>query len=170
MDVDARDSLSAEHVPIARVVLEGELKIKSVLAKVFDRASFESRDLRVVASIAHDEQVPAKRVVRQPRESLRHHSQRSPGQQDDTEGGLEQTEQVRDILDQWVLAACIEERIPVPPLPLEKVLPAGRVRQDSVDIEHDGSPRLGRTGPPAPIRWTDFEPRFYRVSRHPLSA
>src|SRR5688572_31625909 len=53
----------------------------------------------------------------------------------------EQLEQAPDLLDQRVVTARLEERVPVlapAPAALDEVLPAGGVRQHAVDVEDDG--------------------------------
>ena len=91
---------------------------------------------RVVAGVPHDEQVPPQPVPVQPGQGLRLHPGRAGGQQHDHQARVEQAEQAGDLLDERIVAAGLEEGVPVPPRALEVVLAAGGVGEHPVEVEH----------------------------------
>src|SRR5216683_4932779 len=76
VDVDAGHPLRPEHLEVSAVVLEGQPELESVAAELVDRFPLEVPGRRVVAVIAHDQQVPAEVVAVQPGERLRLDAQR----------------------------------------------------------------------------------------------
>src|SRR5216683_3122877 len=151
VDVDARDALVAEHLQVTAIVLERQPQGEAVGPQLRDRPTFELPGPRVVAGLAHDEHVPPQLVAPEPGEGLGLDPYRPPGEQHHPQRRVEQLEQPGHLLDQRVLAARVEERVPRPPARLDVVLAAGRVGQDTVDVEDDRRPRLDRSGSPAPV-------------------
>jgi len=127
MDIDTGNAFSAKHVAVARVVLERQLQFEAISTQLCDCASFEAGHLRVVPSIAHDEQIPPQLVVGEPGKRLRHHPKGATGKEDDLERRVEEPQQMSYVLDQRILTASIEERVPVVAVPLDEVLPSGGV-------------------------------------------
>src|SRR6266852_2929904 len=63
VDVDAGHPFRPEHLKVSAVVLEGQPKLDSVAAEFVDRFPLEIPGRRIVAVIAHDQQVPAEVVA-----------------------------------------------------------------------------------------------------------
>jgi hypothetical protein len=61
---------------------------------------------------------------------------------------------VGDVVDERVVAARLEERVPVAPRlrAVDEVLALRGVGEDAVDVEDDGRSRGDRAGPPRPVR------------------
>ena len=88
----------------------------------------------------------------EPSQRLRLDPDRPAGQQHDPERRVEQLQQRPDLFDERVVAARLEERVPVTTArSLDVVLAAGRVRQDAIHVEHDRRARRDGIVAPAPV-------------------
>src|SRR5687767_8518741 len=92
VNVDARHILPPEHVGVASVVLEGEEQLESEVPQLPDRPLLELPGRRIVAVIAHDEQIPPQFVVLEPRQGLGLDPDRPGGEQHDVEFVVEELE------------------------------------------------------------------------------
>ena len=122
---------------------KASMRIEAEGAELGHRGPLEPRHLGVVAPVAHHEHVPPQPIVRQPGQRLGLHPQRAPGEQHDAQPGVEQLEQTGHLVDQGVVAAGVEEGVPVAPPPLQEVLATRGVGEHAVDVEDDRRPRLG---------------------------
>src|SRR5215471_12117988 len=149
VDVDAGDALGVEHGHVAAVVLERQAQVEAVAAQVLDRLPLEAAGRGVVAPLPHDQQVPPQAVALEPGQRLGPDPQRPGREQHDPVAGVEDLQQPGHLVDQRVVAARLEERLPVPPGVLEEMLAGGGFGQDAVHVEHDRGPRGDR--PVAPL-------------------
>src|SRR4051794_3720671 len=131
VDVDAGHALSVEHVVVASIVLERQLQVEPERPQLRHRALLEVARRLVVAVVAHDQQIPAQLVAEQPTQRLGLHADRAGRQQDDPQPGIEHVEQPSHLVDHEIVAAGLEERLPVAERTLEVVLAPGRVGQDA---------------------------------------
>ena len=86
---------------------------KPVGPQLADGAPLELPGGGVVAAVAHDQQVPAQLVALQPGQGLGLDPQRPAGEQDDRAGRVEQLQQPGHLVDERVVAARLEEGVPV---------------------------------------------------------
>jgi apolipoprotein N-acyltransferase len=89
VDVDARDPLLDEHGVVARVVLHGEAQIEPVAAELRHGQALEVADVRVLASVAHHQQVPSQAVALQPGQGLGLDPERPAGEEHDRQRRVE---------------------------------------------------------------------------------
>jgi hypothetical protein len=66
-------------------------------------------------------------------------------------GGVEHLEQAGHLVDEGVVAAGLEERLPVPLRVVQEVLAARGVGQHAVHVEDHRGAGLDRPVPPAPV-------------------
>ena len=150
VDVDARDALAVEHVRRCadrpRTPAGGRSR---TVASSPTRPLLEDPGRHVVAELAHDQQVPAQLVALEPRQGLGLHPDRSGRQQHDPVVGRRSPRAVGPTSSMSVVvAAGLEERLPIGERVLDVVLAAGGVGQHPVHVEHDRRPAR-RSGPRA---------------------
>jgi hypothetical protein len=65
--------------------------------------------------------------MRKPGQGLRLDPERSAGQEHDAQAAVQQIEQSSHFLNERVVATRVEEGLPIPPAPFEKMLAPGRI-------------------------------------------
>ncbi len=149
VDVDAGDALGMEHGEVVGVVLEGQSEVESVDPKFVHAVPLEPGHLGVVAPGPHDQEVPTQAVPFQPGQRLGLHPHGPAGEQDHLQPRIEQLEHTGQLADDRVVAAGVEERLPVAPPSLDEVLAAHGVGEHSVDVEHHSRARAAPAVRPA---------------------
>src|SRR6185437_13926642 len=112
VEVDAGNALGAEHGHVPTVVLDGEAQLEAVVPQVPHRGLLEVAGHLVVAPRPHQEEVPPDAVPAQPGLGEVVHPFGPGGEQHDAQVGVEEVEEHLDLLDDRVVAARLEERVP----------------------------------------------------------
>ena len=152
VDVDAGDTFAVEHVDVPAIVLEGEPQVEAEVAKLAHGVLLEVPRHAVVAPLPHHEEVPPQGVALEPAEGVALDADRSGGEQHDPEVGLEEVQELRDLLDQRILARRLEEGVPV-------CAAVGSRRcwrpdaSDSTPSMSNTTGRVHRALPPPPVLW-----------------
>src|SRR6478609_5490439 len=89
VDVDAGDARRAEHVDVAAVVLERQLRLESCSAQLVHGPPLELAGVVVVAVVPHDEEVPAQVVALEPTQRVVAHPERAGREEDDVQQWVE---------------------------------------------------------------------------------
>src|SRR5207237_2562757 len=113
MDIDARKPAGPEHLDVAAVVLEGDPQVEAPPAQFLDGLLLELPGHGVVAALPHEEHVPADPVALQPGLGEGVDPGGAPGEEDHSQGGVEQVEEDLALLDDRILPAGVEEGPPV---------------------------------------------------------
>ena len=136
-----------------------EHEVEPVLPELPHARLLEVAGDLVVAPRAHEQDVPADPVPAQPRLGEVVDPLGPGGEQHDPQVGVEEVEEHLDLLDDGVVAARLEEGVPVAAGCLEVVLATGRVGEHAVDVDDRGAAGLDRLVAPGPVLGDASRPR-----------
>jgi oxygen-dependent protoporphyrinogen oxidase len=152
VQVEARYAGGHVHVVDLRVVLDGEGKLEALTAELVDDGSLEQDGRVELPRGPHHEQVPAKLVGCEPADREVAHADRTGGHEEHLDRLVEQREQGPHLDHDGIVDTRGEERLPVRSAAFQEVLPALRVGDHPVDVDHDRPPRGDRRVTPPPVR------------------
>jgi hypothetical protein len=150
VNIHCRQTRASQGFHRALVVLEAQLDLEPLVFKGPHGVLLEVAGRPVVTVTPHDKKIPPQLVTDKPINGDIVDPRWPAGEEHDGERRGEQRQEAGYLFDHGIFADASQERLPVRVGAAKIVVARRPVREDTVEIEDSGWPRMARWGTPRP--------------------